>query len=82
MKQKMKLTDLRHVETSKEEMNHIKGGEQGQLCVGCTCVCSCSNDKTVSTQNSTSTSRSSRDNGTISWLIDLTPFPGLFPPET
>jgi len=43
MKRKIKLTDLRHLESSKEEMNHIKGGEAG-LCgggCGCTCYCTC-----------------------------------------
>lgn len=50
MKSKMKLTDLRHLETSKDEMKFIKGGddpEQGPLLCqwACECVSSCIQDQ-------------------------------------
>jgi natural product precursor len=46
MKKKIKLTNLRHLETSKEEMKHLKGGddpEQGcSVCsAGCDCTTAC-----------------------------------------
>ncbi|MCL2510537.1 MAG: TIGR04149 family rSAM-modified RiPP [Bacteroidales bacterium] len=71
MKRKIKLTDLRHVETSKEEMNHIKGGEEmGPLCWGCKCVCECSNENIANT-NATNNGNSARNNGSSSWWIDV-----------
>jgi len=72
MKRKMKLTDLRHVETSKEEMNYLKGGEdpeKGPLCWGCMCSCQCSNENTGEITGGNNM-RNARNNGTSSWVID------------
>jgi len=67
MKNKIKLTDLSHIETSKEEMSHLKGGdnpEEGPLCWGCKCACGSSEIERDNNKNS------ARNNGTESWGVD------------
>jgi len=63
MKRKMKLTDLRQVETSKEEMGFVKGGEELEKgipwCIaGCDCTTACiiqNGDKNDNSETMTST---------------------------
>jgi len=70
MKRKMKLTDLRQVETSKEEMGFVKGGnEEGPPCSGaCGCGCYCQNSQLTSDQNYENLRNSDR-NGTVTSKI-------------
>ena len=57
MYQKMKLTNLRQFETSKEEMGFIKGGDdpkRGFLCsAGCGCTSACMIENQDQEQNFT-----------------------------
>jgi len=56
MKNKIKLTDLSHLEPLNDEMVHLKGGEnpeEGPLCFGCNCGCSCSGENSDNNVNST-----------------------------
>ena len=73
MKRKMKLTDLRHVETSKEEMSFVKGGdgsENGPLCWGCSCSCNCSGNNS-SSENSTNNGSSNQNGSTSGVVTDI-----------
>jgi len=70
---KIKLTDLSHLQPLDEKMSHIKGGddpEQGPLCWGCKCTCQCSNNNTADT-TATNNQNSGRNNGGSSWGIDV-----------
>jgi len=70
MKRKLKLTDLRQVETSKEEMGFVKGGlEDRPFCdAACVCICNCTNNEYPSEQTNYGNANSS-SNGT--WLGKL-----------
>ena len=61
----MKLTDLRQVETSKEEMGFVKGGDE-QSCLCCP-ACSCECDTST---NSDSTKKSARNGSKLGQYID------------
>ncbi|MCL2510538.1 MAG: TIGR04149 family rSAM-modified RiPP [Bacteroidales bacterium] len=69
MKNKIKLTDLSHLEPLNDKMAHLKGGdERGPLCFGCNCICTCGNPATAgSTVDST---HSSKNNG--GWISNIT----------
>lgn len=69
MKDKIKLTDLSHLEPIDDKMAYLKGGdEKGPLCFGCNCACSCGNPATAgSTVDSTYSS--TRHGGFISQTI-------------
>ena len=73
MKRKMKLTDLRHAEASKEDMKLIKGGEgnleNGPLCFGCSCSCSCSGSNT-SKDDQSNGRKGNKNNGGVSEVVD------------
>jgi natural product precursor len=85
MKNKMKLTDLRHVETSKEEMNYIKGGDGVEEGIpwcspGCNCTASCiyqigDQQQTFELMTNSRTNGSALNiaigviSGAISWLL-------------
>jgi len=63
MKNKIKLTDLSHLEPLNDEMAYLKGGEEnGPFCSGCKCVCQCVNDKDADT-NGNNNRNSARSNG-------------------
>ena len=71
MKNKIKLTDLSHLEPLNDEMNHLKGGEeQGPLCWGCKCTCQCSNPNVADT-TANNNANSARNNGGASWGVDI-----------
>jgi len=72
MKNKIKLTDLNHLEPMNDEMAHLKGGddpEMGPLCFGCNCTCTCTGN-TQSDNLIESTYSSKRHSGVISSYWD------------
>ena len=74
MKNKIKLTDLSHLEPLNDEMDSVKGGtETGPLCFGCSCACTCVNP-TPAGNIIDSTYTSTRHGGFIS-VITTPPSP-------
>jgi len=73
MKRKMKLTDLRQVETSKEEMGFVKGGnEQAPICIfACSCECKCTNSELPSDATHDFGRNSTRDGSGLGKTVDV-----------
>ena len=73
MNRKIKLTELRQLETSKEEMDFVKGGTDSIFCKSaCHCESSCTgNANDAHVQQHPNSSRNAQNNSTLGWAIDL-----------
>ena len=83
MSKKIRLTNLRHLETSKDEMGHVKGGDDPEKGpVTCRAACDCSTSCIIELNEQEKKFRLIRNNesggsklsGLIDGLLILTPF--------